>query len=196
MTAPAIDWHHLRPWHGSQPDAFEEVCAQLAGAEDPGPGALFVRNAPPDAGVECYWVLPTGDERAWQAKFFSAIGDAQWRQLDESVRTALAKHPRLREYIVCTPVDLADPRIEDKRFPRERWQEHAEKWKSWATELGMDVIFNYWGAHELSSRLMKDEHRGLVWYWFGRTFSAPRGSRSDLKKPSPTQTSGICQRSM
>lgn len=168
MRAPAIDWQDLRVWNGSQQDAFEELCAQLAAEESPGPDSVFVRNAPPDGGVECYWVLPTGEEHAWQAKFFATIGDVQWRQLDDSVRTALAKHPRLKEYVVCVPRDLADPRLKDKTSSRQQWQKHVQKWESWATGQGVQVTFTYWGEHELSNRLMQDKHRGRVWYWFGK----------------------------
>ena len=125
----SINWHDLRPWEGSQHKAFEEVCAQLAGSEPADGGAVFVRKGTPDAGVECYWQLANGDERGWQAKYFETLGEAQWRQLDESVRTALDKHSRLVEYIVCVPLDLADPRLDDQMHTRDRWEQHVAKWQ-------------------------------------------------------------------
>jgi hypothetical protein len=96
-----INWQNLRPLHTSQNSAFEELCCQLAAYEIP-QGSKFVRKAAPDAGVECYGLLPNGDEWAWQAKFFISRPEAaQWAQLDKSVRTALSKHPRLTSYTVC-----------------------------------------------------------------------------------------------
>lgn len=95
----SIDWKNLRPWNGSQQSAFEELCCQLAACERTPGGSIFIRKGTPDAGVECFWRLPNGDERGWQAKFFlSPPGPVQWRQLNESVKTALEKHPRLVSY--------------------------------------------------------------------------------------------------
>jgi len=48
-----IDFLKIRTLNGSQSEAFEELCAQLARSEIP-KHARFVRNAPPDAGVE--WI--------------------------------------------------------------------------------------------------------------------------------------------
>lgn len=66
----ATDWNNLRPWNGSREKGFEELCCQLAAGEVYPAKSTFVRKGAPDAGVECYWTLPDGDEHAWQAKFF------------------------------------------------------------------------------------------------------------------------------
>ena len=90
----SINWKSLRSWSGSQNIAFEELCCQLAAYEQAPQGSIFIRKAPPDAGVECFWKLPNGDEWGWQAKFFpSPPNSGQWSQLDESVKKALEKHP-------------------------------------------------------------------------------------------------------
>jgi hypothetical protein len=124
------------------------LCAQLA-AEEPSPlGSVFIRKGSPDAGVECYRRLANGDERAWQAKFFASLGYAQWPQLDDSVATALERRPRLVTYIVCVPLDLPDPRLDDRAHAMERWDDRVEKWKGWRRERGMEVTFTYWGQHE------------------------------------------------
>src|SRR5262249_12366004 len=93
---------------------------------------------------------------------------SQWSQLDASVRTALEKHPRLVECIICIPRDLPDARQEDKASAQDQWNEHVHKWEGWAPDLGRDVRFTYWGAHELGMRLMGDEHRGRLLYWFNQ----------------------------
>src|SRR4051794_14425403 len=107
---PASEWNRLRPWNGSQQEAFEELCCQLAARRRDVPaGAVFTRKAAPDAGIECYWVLPSGQEWGLQAKFFTgAMGKSQWKQLDDSVRTALAKHPKLTRYTVILPRNRED----------------------------------------------------------------------------------------
>ncbi|MBI3470758.1 MAG: ATP-binding protein, partial [Candidatus Solibacter usitatus] len=166
----SLNWQDLRPWQGSQHRAFEEVCAQLAAAETPATGATFVRKGTPDAGVECYWRLVNGQEWAWQTKFFTSMGDAQWRQLDESVRTALDRHPGLVKYIVCVPLDFADPRMDRCVHAMDRWRDHLEKWEGWAREGGKSVVFTLWGQHELANRLLQDEHRGRLRYWFDKQF--------------------------
>ena len=98
-----LDWNAIRSLDGSQAKGFEELCAQLARAETPA-GARFERTGDPDAGVECYCVLPDGSEWGWQAKYFDSLNSSRWRQLDSSVRTALEKHPRLARYFVCAPL--------------------------------------------------------------------------------------------
>jgi hypothetical protein len=147
MSIP-IDWNNLRPLDGSQQSAFEELCCQLAVYEKSPAGSKFVRKGAPDAGVECYWVLPGGDEWGWQTKYFtSPPDDGQWRQVDDSVKTALAKHPRITTYTVCFPIDRQDPRIEDQKWFMDKWNEHLEKWQGWAATENRTVEFGYWGKH-------------------------------------------------
>jgi hypothetical protein len=167
----SIDWNALRTLDGSQHKAFEELCCQLAAHEPMPPGSTFVRVAAPDAGTECYWTLPNGDERAWQAKFFnSPPGDTQWGELDKSVKTALKKHPRLTSYTICIPLDRQDPRREEHQWFMDRWNQHVEKWKRWAPDKGMAVEFPYWGEHEIFTRLSREEHRGRYFFWFNKEF--------------------------
>lgn len=177
-----LNWSSIRALNGSQRAGFEELCAQLASAERPD-DTSFERKGTPDAGVEGYAVLPDGVEWGWQAKYFlAALGDTQWQQIDESVRTALDKHPRLVKYHVCVPRDRSDGRVERKvRTPdgstttkrdtseRDRWDEHKENWESWATERGMAVEFVYWGSHEMFGWLSQPQHAGKVRFWFDGT---------------------------
>ena len=95
-----LSWKGIRALNGSQNAGFEELCAQLARAESPN-SASFVRKGSPDAGVECYCVLDDGSEWGWQAKYFlNALSSPQWSQLDDSVKSALEKHPALTRYRV------------------------------------------------------------------------------------------------
>jgi hypothetical protein len=160
-----IDWNGIRPLNGGRDKGFEELCAQLARAEAP-PASQFVRKGTPDAGVECYAILRDDSEWGWQAKYFDALGDSQWSQIDESVGKALEKHPRLVRYFVCVPLDLPDGRITGRKSAKERWDEHVEKWTKWASSKGRTVEFVYWGSHELLERLARSEHVGRVRFWF------------------------------
>lgn len=162
-----LQWHHLRPWNGSQHAAFEALCCQLAEVERAPGGSRFTRKGTPDGGVEGFWQLPDGSEWAWQAKFFlSPPDDGQWGQLDDSVRTALTRHPLLRRYFICLPMDRPDARLPGRRSMLDRWNERVERWRGWAAEQGRSVEFEYWGDHELLSRLSREEHRGRQKFWF------------------------------
>jgi len=163
-----INFQNIRPWKGSQDEAFEELCCQLVGYEPAPQGSIFIRKAPPDAGVECFWQLPNGDEWGWQAKFFlSSPNASQWNQIDDSVKKALEKHPRLTSYTICIPIDRQDPRTGQDWF-MDKWKKHEETWKGWAQEKSMSVEFNYWGAYEIWERLSREEHRGRHFFWFSK----------------------------
>ncbi len=169
-----IEWNKLRIWDGSQNTAFEKLVCQLAEYEPIPPGSKFVPKGAPDAGVECFWKLPTGQEHGWQAKFFtSSPSSSQWGQLDSSVKTALEKHPALTEYTICLPVDRADARLDGSKSFLDRWDERVAKWIGWAAKESMHVNFRYWGAHEIAERLSRDVHRGRHFFWFQTELFAP-----------------------
>ena len=161
-----LNWSDIKSLEGSQHKGFEELCAQLARAESPDIGE-FRRKGSPDAGVECYCILPDGIEWGWQAKYFDVLGNPQWRQLDKSVRTALNKHPKLVRYYICVPLDRPDARTVRQQSAMQRWDARVQKWCEWADERGMCVEFIWWGSSELIERLSKNEHLGRRYFWFG-----------------------------
>ena len=176
-----IDFKKIRPLNASRRDGFEEICCQLARLElqdrfiESFESTHFHRKSGEagDAGVECYYVCSDGTEWGWQAKYFiDGLGDHQWRQIDESVKTALEKHPRLVKYIICLPINLSDPRVKGRKFGKDRWNEHVEKWKTWADELGVNVQFDKWEESALRQKLVQraDEKAGYIHYWFDEKF--------------------------
>jgi len=166
-----VDWANLRTWDGTQNRAFELLCGQLAAAEPVPAGSVFVPKAPPDAGVECYWRLPNGDEWAWQAKFFrDPPAEPQWKQMDDSLKVALGKHPRLTRYTFCLPRDREDPRINKEQWFMDKWNAHVVKWKQLAEEQHIEVEFPYWGESEILSRLSQDNHAGRFYFWFNKEY--------------------------
>jgi len=177
----SINWQNLRSWNGSQHSAFEELCCQLASYEESlSPGSIFIRKGAPDAGVECFWRLPNLEEWAWQTKFFFSTEETQWKQLDESVKTALDKHPNLTSYTVCLPLDRQDPRIDQQKWFMDKWNERVHKWENWAQARGRTVSFLYWGEHEIFERLTREEHRGRYLFWFQAELFSQRWFQSRL----------------
>jgi hypothetical protein len=90
----------------------------------------FTRKGKPDAGIECYWTLPTSEGVAWQAKYFLSLDSSQWGQIDESVKTALEKHPKLIRYYVCVPLDLPEARLGGQTSAFQKWVDRVAKFTS------------------------------------------------------------------
>lgn len=187
-----IDFRNIRAWDGSQDNGFEELCCQLAALEPVPNMRVFHRKngAGGDAGVEAYRVLENGDEHGVQAKYFlDDFGPNQWKQLDDSVRMALRKHPRLTRYIVCLPRDLDDPRRDvpqkDKatgtvttvrhRSKLDIWKDHVRDWQAVASAEGRNVEFVFWGKSELAQQLQRPEaaYAGRRAYWFDQVTFTP-----------------------
>ena len=162
----SIDWNAIHPINGSQANAFEELCAQLARAESP-KNARFERKGSPDAGVECFSILPDSSEWGWQAKYFDSLGPSQWSQLDKSVKSALDKHPALVRYYVCAPMDRPDARVSGQKSAMERWDEHVQKWNEWVQDTGRTVEYVWWGSSELVDLLSRQSEHGRLLFWFG-----------------------------
>lgn len=117
--------------------------------------------------MECFWTLEDSKEIAWQAKFFLAPPtSSQWNQIDESIKVALKKHPKLSTYIICLPIDRPDPRIKTQESFTDKWNARVKKWKEWAQELEMKVDFDFWGNYEIGERLSREDHKGRYLFWF------------------------------
>jgi len=167
------EWISLRSFNGDKKNGFEELVCQLARAESVKNKQQFIRVAAPDGGVEAYCILTNGDEYGWQAKYFSSMGNSQWTQIEDSFKTAFAKHPNLKKYFICTPLDRQDPRIVTKKGTAVKhfmdvWKEKVADWEAFATASGRKIEFEYWGNSELFDRLNKPENEGKLRYWFGQ----------------------------
>lgn len=179
----SLEWSRLRPWNGTQNRAFELLCNQLARHEAVPAGSTYVAKAAPDAGVESYWVFPDGSDWGFQAKFITSSMDAsRWGQIDESVKTALAKHPKLTRYTICLPIDRADPRKEKEKWFKDHWDEHVEKWSGWAARAGRNVEFTYWGETEIADRLALEKHAGRYFFWFNKELFTAKWFQNQLNR--------------
>jgi hypothetical protein len=168
-----INFHTIRPFSNSKNLGFEELCCQLAHCESYPDDAIFTRRGTPDQGIECLWTLSDGTLQVWQAKYFFELGDSQWANIDESVKTAIAEHPKLKKYTLCLPKDRSTSGEGKKWSQMQRWNARVTKWNKWAAEVSLEIDFCYWGSHELTLRLTKDEQAGRRYYWFSQqVFSA------------------------
>lgn len=171
MSLPDINFENIRPFGGSRNAGFEEMCCQLASLEPASSGEHFYRKGHGgDAGVEAYRRRADGTELGWQAKYLFRWSQSLKTQLDNSIRTALSKHPNLVEYIVCLPFDLSDSRNSKGKSAREKWDDWCTKWKEFSAEEKRNLTIILWGKSELSTRLASDDpsYSGRVLYWFDR----------------------------
>ncbi len=163
-----INWNNIRAIDG-QREGFEELVCQLAGQEKIGKQKHFTRIGKPDAGKECFWELSDGKIHCWQAKYFTnSLSDNQWSQIDKSVKTAIDNHSTLEKYYVVIPVDRPDGKGHGKSM-LEKWKDHVADWQKYAVSKRLKVSFEYWGKHELETRLRKIENEGLVYYFFNES---------------------------
>lgn len=170
-----IDFRNIRTHNGSQAGGFEELVCQLVHLQRPEGALRFVRKegAGGDAGVECYWVLEDQTEVCWQAKYFiGEMTSSRWNQLNDSFTTALNRHPKLKKYVICLPIDRTDSRKigrggQQVTSVEDEWQNHVTEWKKEAKSKGRCVEFEYWGKHEIASFLAIDDplYSGKALYW-------------------------------
>ena len=164
-----LNWNNIRALNNSQKDGFEELVCQLAKNDNIENAKAFIRKGSPDAGVECFWILNDDKEICYQAKFFtSPLSSTQWGEVDESVKTALEKHPNLVKYVVSIPQDRADARVLGRKSFLDKWNDSVIRWQDWAKEKGKEVEFIYEGSSELFDKLSKPENIGKTLFWFNK----------------------------
>ncbi len=169
MSLPSIDFKSIREHRGNRANGFEELCCQLAALEQRPANAIHIRKGlGADAGVECFTQFADGREMGWQVKYYQQMDDNAIRNLDDSVQTALKKHPKLDTYVVCLPIDLSDSRIEGVRTALNRWDGWRLKWVAQAEADGRSLDIKLWSAADLRERLTRDDPRyaGRLLYWF------------------------------
>ena len=151
-------------------DAFEELTCQLARRSPPTNAIEFrrVHGAGGDGGVEAYWLLDDGSKIGYQAKYYLQSADVRWDAIDNSVKTALKVHPRLRTYYVAIACDLTDKTSRRGKTGWEKWDERKKAWEALAkSELGHEVTFVPWSAFEIRAMLERPSMAGLLEHWFG-----------------------------
>ncbi|PZN75205.1 MAG: hypothetical protein DM484_19375, partial [Candidatus Methylumidiphilus alinenensis] len=169
-----IDFSKIAARCGSQPNAFEELCTQLARRVSP-VDATFerFRGAGGDGGVECITHLSDGSIIGWQAKFVFDV-EALIKQASDSLQTALSIHNELNKYVVCFPFDRTGKTARTTRQGRPA-KSDAEKLTAWINrevnkaklDYDKDLKIELWSSSELISLLFKyDESGGIRQYFF------------------------------
>lgn len=168
-----VDFHRIRKLDGSQTSAFEEFCCHIARHHSDVPkGSRFFRyrGTGGDGGVECVWQLTNGDEWGWQAKYLFSLNKSQ---LESSVKTALAIHPRLTRYYICIPIDLTGPTGRTDKSGRRKKSEYdkyealVKEWRAFANSIGRDVEFVLFDRSRLLDEVMQlDPNHGRLRFWF------------------------------
>lgn len=158
-----IRFSDIRPLDGKQSQGFEELCFQLLPwlIGEPLTSAVRVDGRGGDGGVEAIAKTASGLDVGLQCKYFSGLSDVQWRQIDDSVKTVLCKHPEVVRYLVCVPLNRTPGQIK-------KWESWVSKWQA----LDPTVAVEWVGLSELFCHLVKPDACHLKTYWFScPTFS-------------------------
>ena len=154
---PNIKFSEIRTLEGRQDKGFEELCVQLFHqlSSEKLSQVDRVEGRGGDGGVEAIASTESGKKIGLQTKFFSKLGTSQWSQIDDSVTTAIAKHPELTRYLVCVPLDRTPAQLV-------KWTQLQARW----TLLKPDMAVEWDGFSELAGHLVKPGVSYLLTYWF------------------------------
>jgi hypothetical protein len=122
-----IDFTKIRKTSGGDRSAFEELCCMIIARLDSLPpssqhhipsGSRYDRfeGAGGDGGVECIWTLPSGEKRAYQAKYFEKFASSEKQQMAKSFKSALLNHPEIGHYTFIFPVNPTGPTGKSKKI--------------------------------------------------------------------------------
>lgn len=152
-----ISFSKIRTLEGRQDKGFEELCVQLLHLLSGERLARIdrIEGRGGDGGVEAIASTSSGQKVGLQSKFFTKLDATQWRQIDDSVKTAIDKHPELTRYIVCVPLDRTPGQ-------HKKWIALEANWRLLNPALPVEWV----GYSELFGILIKPEVSHLLAYWF------------------------------
>jgi hypothetical protein len=167
-----INFKNIRATPKSQHDSFEALATLLFQRSFPcatGTEFTSLRGDGGDGGVEAYFREPTGAVHGVQAKFFFKLGNSEFGQIKDSLKTALHNYPELRSYHIYVPFDLTGRKAAGKLGKSET--EKFELWKraqeATASNAGKSLHIQLIDATKCRSQLLSlDHHGGLRRYWF------------------------------
>src|SRR5919206_4143105 len=164
LTSNAQSFQNIRSWDGSQHRAFEELAFQL---REPAPqGAVEVKTGDPDAGLEWYVTLESGEQWGWQAKFIFDVASLLGAMRD-SARAVASKRPAVTRLTFCIPIDLPeDIRPGQRKSARQRFDEAAQRWRR-DIPGAANIEFCIESAGVLLDRLARADSRGRPGFWWG-----------------------------
>ena len=170
MTISNPDFRTIRQWHGSQYQAFEELCYQL---RDPTPeGAELVKTGNPDGGLEWYVTRRDGVLWGWQAKFIFEVDDLL-KSMEKSLKTVVEKRPKCEGLTFCIPFDLPDaPGTGKRKSARQKFEDRKTGWCK-RIPGAERVRIDLWSGGDLLQRLVgHPNQRGIEkFFWDREVFS-------------------------
>lgn len=169
-----MNWTKFQTHHESNERAFETFCNQLFEKycyrefSNEIKDFVIVNGAGGDGGVESYATLQDKSFIGLQAKWFpQKINDSQFKQIENSIITALNVRPNIKQYIVCIPRNLGNTKkghnnknIQSSEYSK--WEKLIETFKCKYPELNLIL----WGDHEILTQLQNPECCYLKRYWF------------------------------
>ena len=167
---PDIVFQQIAPRCGSQNNAFEELCCQLA-HKDIHKGASYTRlnGAGGDGGVECYIEDQSGNLSGWQAKYLFDI-DSLLKQLTKSLNTALKIHSNLTRYYICFPFNLTGKTGRKGKGSKEKFDNWCQELIKQAKDSGRNIEIIGWSESTIRELLVKhDVSGGIRKYFFNQT---------------------------
>lgn len=187
-----LDFTRIIAGVAGQRETFEELVCQIARRIPLVGSAEFrrIHGAGGDGGVEAVWLLKTGEEVGYQAKYYLTSAGVDWGAIDGSIATALSTHPAMTTMYIAIACSLtgATNRRTKKGEPTangwSEWDKHKETWIAGAKALGRNVEFIPWTAPDLEELLTRPETVGLSEYWFGTI------------ELTPTRLAAECQRTV
>ncbi|ERL09877.1 restriction endonuclease [Olsenella profusa] len=172
-------------------EAFEELCCQLfetwgTHARDFDNTWTYrdIRGDGGDGGIEAYWNNTNNNEYVGiQAKWFrKSMTTSQYKQIRNSIDTAMELRPNMTKYIVCIPHNLTSCRnSKNKRVSLGE----EDTWKSFEESVaqaypGLELVL--WDEHFIGALLQQPENEGRWRFWFERTAINPEGVRIALQR--------------
>lgn len=171
-----ISFQQIRQVNGAPWESFEELCCQIfyrTFRKKLAPEAKYQRfqGSGGDGGVEAIFVMSATSELGVQSKYFSKLGSSEFKQMEDSLKSAVKNHPELKSYIYCLPFDLTS-----RRAGGTRGKSQTEKFNDWKqaqqnrlTNEGHKLDIELWTESYLRDRLIEiDPNGGLRRYWFDK----------------------------
>ncbi|NML45940.1 ATP-binding protein [Ramlibacter sp. G-1-2-2] len=167
-----INFKNIRATPKSQHDSFEALATLLFQRTFPAvAGSEFtsLRGDGGDGGVEAYFKELSGAVHGVQAKYFFKLGDGEFGQIKDSLKTALQNYPELRSYSIYVPFDLTGRKAAGKlgKSETEKFEHWKQAQEAAAFKAGKPLQIELIGATKCRGQLLSlDHHGGLRRYWF------------------------------
>ncbi|WP_428067734.1 hypothetical protein [Chryseobacterium gambrini] len=174
-----MNWNNFLTYGNNNDVAFEMLCNQLFESYlkrtygDELVKFRVVNGAAGDGGIEAYGILKEGSILAVQAKWFRAtLTRTQFKQIEESINTALALRPEIAEYIICIPRDLSSLKFVrgKKGEPKQPAKEHEDKLVDAFTKEMLEkhpkLKITWWFDHDLDFEIAQSGNEGMYKFWF------------------------------